>query len=91
MSGKGSCVGSSQLHSTICTHTNSVFHSLPQQDSLFLNNFLTTTIADAPGLSSDCHYQPRLVDGWQSLEAGRSRAVGLPYRDQSVAFFTSSL
>ena len=53
--------------------------------------YLATTLADAPGLSCDCHYQPRFVDGWQSQEAGRSRAIGLPYRGQSVAFFISSL
>jgi hypothetical protein len=91
MCGKVSCAGSGQLYSTIYRRTFSDFHSLPPQNSFCSINHSTTTIADAPGLSSDCHYQPRLVEGWQSLEAGRSRAVGSTYRDQSVGFFNSSL
>ena len=84
MSGKGGCVGLSQLHSTIYIDTFSGFHSLPRQDSLPLRYSFTTNFADAPGLSWDCCYHPRLVDGWQSLEAGRSWTIGLPLRCHSL-------
>ena len=61
MCGKGSCAGSSQLHSIIYTHTFSNLHSLPSQNSFCSINNSATTIADAPGLSWDCHYQPLLI------------------------------
>jgi hypothetical protein len=85
------CLGSSQLHSSTYERIISAFHFLPRQNSPCLGTSLTTIIADALGLSWNCQYQPRLVDSRQSLEAGRSRAIGLPCRGESVAFFTSSL
>lgn len=85
------CLSPCQFHSGTYSRVLSTLSLLPRQNNLWLSAFLTTTIADAPGLSWDCHYQPRLVDGWQSPKAGRSRAIGLPYRGQSVAFFISSL
>ena len=91
MCGKASCLGSNQLHSAIYSRAFSDFHFLLRQNSLCLRTCLNNTLADAPGLSWDCHYQPWLVEGWQSREAGRSWAIGSPYRGQSVAFFTSSL
>lgn len=78
MCGKGSCARLGYLHSTTYIRAFPDFHSLPWQDSLLSDDLLTTTIADAPGLSWDYHYQPWLVEGWQSLKAGRSRTIGLP-------------
>ena len=72
MCGRGSCLGSSQLHSIIYIHTISDLHSLPRQDSLYLRNALTTTLTDAPGLSWDCHYQAPACRG---LAISKRRSV----------------
>ena len=92
MCGKGSCAGSSQLHCIIYTHTSSVFQSLPQQNSLFSDNSLVTTLADAPGFHFPLSSPSKGEDkGEGDKRAGRSWAIGLPYRGHHVAFFTSSL
>ena len=80
MGGAGNCLSSCQFHSSTYTHVISAFHFLPRQNNLCLRTSLTTTLADALGLSRDCHCEPRLVGAWQSLKAGRSWAIGLPWR-----------
>ena len=80
MRGKRDCLDSSQLHLSISVHRLSVVHCLPRQNSPCLSVYSTTTLADALGLPRDCRCEPRLVKGWQSQEAGRSWAVGLPLR-----------
>lgn len=74
-------MGLGRLLSTTCTRIISVFNSSPQQATLFLKNSLTTIIADAPGLSWDCHCRPPFARDCQSQKAGRSWAIRLEYRN----------
>jgi len=85
MCGKGICAGSSQLHSTIYTHTFSDFHSLLPQNSLCLKNYWTTTIADAPGLHFSLSSPSKGEDkGEGDKRASRSWAIGLLLRYHSL-------
>lgn len=79
MCGKVSCLGGSQLHFTIYTHTISGFHSLSQQDNLCSGDSLATTLADALGFYWDCHYVPRLARA-----GNRDKSVGHGLLDYSI-------
>jgi hypothetical protein len=88
MCGKGSCLCLGRFLSTKYTRIISVFHSSLQQAILLTNNTSINNIADAPGLHFPLSSPSKGEDkGEGDNGAGRSRAIGLACRDQSVACF----
>jgi hypothetical protein len=88
MCGKGSCLCLGRFLSTKYTHIISILNSSLQQATLSPNNSLITIIADAPGLHFPLSSPSKGEDkGEGDNGAGRSRAIGLACRDQSVACF----
>ena len=75
MCGKRNYLGSNQLHLSTFVHRLSAVHSLPRQNSPCLSVYLTTTLADALGLSWDCRCGPGLLrvgNLRKPVELGRS-------------------
>jgi hypothetical protein len=80
---KGSCLGRSQFLSAIYTYAISDFHLSPRPDNLCSRNLFTTIFTDARGL----HFQlssssKRYYKGEGDKGAGRSRVIGLKYRNK---------